>query len=173
MAFAAVVVAASAGLSAKQIKESPYAFVQYALLALTLAIFSQLVWLNHHVSRTSSSLVLLFFPLYILVSAIRVRTQIITGSLSLDLSHTLQGRIVLAREALWFSSVGIALVAYILELYSPEKHWGVWTAPWSRGKIRLEEDEEEDNFDSAGPFKEDNEVESPVATANIYERWVT
>lgn len=114
---------------------------------------------------------LIFFPLYLIAAALRVRTQIYTGTLSLDLSKTLDGRLIIAREALWFSSIGIGLIAWFLELFSPEKRWSAWYAPWSRGKIRLEEDEEEeDTFDDAGPFKEDSEVESPVARANIYER---
>lgn len=132
------------------------------------------MWLNHHTSRTSSALVLLFFPLYALISAVTVRTAILTGRLNPDLGHTLPGRLTLTREGLWFSSLGIGFIAFGFELYCPETQWKAWRAPWSGGKIRLEDDEESDTV--AEP-KLDDEVESPVATANIYERltfsWLT
>jgi hypothetical protein len=140
------------------------------LLTVVLALFAHLVWLNHHTSRTSSTLVLLFIPLYILVSIVNVRTAILTGALSDELKKTLAGRLTLAREGLWFGAIGFGFIAFILELETPEKHWKTWRAPWARGAIRLEEDEEQDTFNGSAIGKDDNEIESPVATANIYQR---
>jgi len=171
LAFAALLAAASAGLSARQAKTSPWPLVHYALLTVVFALFAQLVWINHHTSRTSSTLVLLFFPIYLLASAISVRTAVLTGALAGGLNDTVTGRLLIAREALWFSSVGLGFIAFVLELYTPEKHWKAYRAPWARRGIRLEEDEEHDSF-NGGPTKpqENDEMESPVATANIYER---
>jgi ABC-type multidrug transport system fused ATPase/permease subunit len=172
LAFSAVLAAAAAGLAAVHITASPYAFVHFSLLALTYALLSYLVWLNHHTARTSSTLTLLFFPLYGLITAVCVRTAVLTGALSGE--HTLGGRLLIARESLWFASIGIGLIAFVLELYSPEKHWSGWRALFARdGKIRLEDEE-----DDAEPLiKDDYEAESPVATANIFERltfsWLT
>ncbi|WOO86211.1 Metal resistance protein YCF1 [Vanrija pseudolonga] len=174
LGFSAILAAAAAGLAAPQLPSSPWAFIHYALLAVTYVVFAYVVWLNHHTSRTSSALVLLFFPLYALISAVTVRTAILTGRLNPDLGHTLPGRLTLAREGLWFSSLGIGFIAFGFELYCPETQWKAWHAPWSSGKIRLEDDEENDTV--AEP-KLDDEIESPVATANIYERltfsWLT
>lgn len=150
-------------------KTSPWPFIGYALLAVVFGIFSQLVWLNHHTSRTSSTLVLLFFPVYAIVWVISLRTAIITGALSGELSRTLSGRLCIAREALWISSLGFGFIGFVLELFCPEKRWKQWRAPWARGGVRLEDDEEDFNGVN-GASKENDEVESPVATANIYER---
>ncbi|BEJ18143.1 hypothetical protein CspHIS471_0704200 [Cutaneotrichosporon sp. HIS471] len=172
LAFSAILAAAAAGLAAVHIKVSPYAFVHFALLAITYALLSYLVWLNHHTSRTSSTLTLLFFPVYAAVTSVCVRTAVVTGALTGE--HTLGGRLLIARESLWFASIGFGLFAFVLELYCPEKHWNGWRALFSRdGKIRLED--EEDDVEPVG--KDDYEVESPVATANIFQRltfsWLT
>lgn len=177
LAFSSILALAAAGLAGVHIKDSPYAFIHFILLALTYGLLSQLVWINHHTSRTSSTLTLLFFPLYLLITLVCVRTAVLSGALSGE--HTLGGRLLIARESLWFGSLGVLFIAFILELYSPEKHWHSWQAIFRRdGKIRLEDDEEEDTFDGAEPVaKDDYEQESPVATANIYERitfsWLT
>lgn len=163
-------------LSALRWRELPYSVVHYALYVLVLVALVHLTTVNHHTSRTSSSLVLLFWPTYLLIAAIRIRTMIITGELSSHLSHTSEGRLALARQSLWIGSIALGLVDFSLELYSPEKRWKKWRAPWSkRGKIALEEDEEDDSVD--GVEGDYGGIESPVLVANIYERlsfsWLT
>lgn len=148
-----------------------------------------LTYLNHYTSRRSSDLILLFWPLYVLVAAIRVRTMIITGALAPYLNKNATGRLTLAREALWLSSIGIGLIAFTLELFSPEKRWRKfrWTAWRSEGKLRLEDSDEEDEADDGVDAingggavhgkNEDGDIESPVVTANLFERltfsWLT
>ncbi|KAL7423700.1 hypothetical protein Q5752_001282 [Cryptotrichosporon argae] len=160
---------ASAALAGVQIRTSPYPFIHYALLFSTYTVFSHLTITNHRLSRTSSTPILVFYPFYVFAAALRIRTLVVTGALSLALKHTGAGRVVLAREALWLASVGVAAVEFVLELYSPERKW----RPWGRGKIALDEDVDEDS----GAISEDGEKESPVVTANIYERltfsWLT
>lgn len=169
--------AACAGLSVPQIKTSPYPFAHYVLLSLTLALFAKLVWINHHTSRTSSTIVLLFIPLYWIVTAIAIRTQILTGVFDSHTKGSTSGRLVIAREALWIAAIGTATFAFFLELFSPEKKWKALRAPWSPRKIELDEEEEPDTVDGEVIVKENDEVESPVNTANIYERltfsWLT
>lgn len=105
--------------------------------------------------------------------------MIITGELSSHLVHSNHGRLTLARQSLWLASIALGLVDFSLELFSPEKRWKKWRAPWSRrGKIALEEEDEED--DSVNGLAGDNTyegIESPVLVANIYERlsfsWLT
>ncbi|GMK60092.1 hypothetical protein CspeluHIS016_0903090 [Cutaneotrichosporon spelunceum] len=172
LAFSAVLAAAAAGIAAANIGSNPYAFAHFTLLTITYALLSYFVWLNHHTSRTSSTVTLLAFPVYLAATAVCVRTAVLTGALTGE--HTLGGRLLIARESLWFASIGIGFIAFVLELYSPEKHWSGWRALFSSdGKIRLED--EEDDGEHVG--KEDYEVESPVATANIYQRltfsWLT
>ncbi|KIR43264.1 metal resistance protein ycf1 [Cryptococcus deuterogattii 99/473] len=160
--------------------------VHYLLLFSTLLSLIHLTILNHHTSRTSSTIVLLFYPTYLLVSAIRLRTMIDAGALNSGLTHSISGRLLLARQAFWFASILAAFPAFVLELYSPEKKWQKWSAPWKRdGKIALEDDEEEEadgieNLDGQGAVPGKNaygDVESPVSTANIYEvltfSWLT
>ena len=104
--------------------------------------------------------------------------MIITGELSPHLDETSQGRLILARESLWIGILAFGFADFILELYSPEKRFKKWRAPWSRrGKIALDDDtdEEEDGvIDEEKPY---DEIESPVLVANIYERlsfsWLT
>lgn len=75
----------------------------------------------------------------------------------------------------------MAFIDFFLELYSPEKRWKrmKWSAPWkNEGGIALDDDEVEEAFavdglngGNAVPRKNEfGEVESPVLTANIYER---
>lgn len=112
--------------------------------------------------------------------------MIVSGALNSGLTHSTSGRLLLARQAFWFASIIAALPAFLLELYSPEKKWQRWNAPWKRnGKIALEDDEEEEadgieNLDGQGAVPGKNaygDVESPVSTANIYEiltfSWLT
>lgn len=188
-AFAAILGLASLCLSFTTARDSPLSTVHYALYVAVQLIFVHLTYLNHHTSRTSANLILVFWPAYVLASAVRIRTMILTGALSLDLSHSLPGRLLLAREALWLASAGFGMIEFVLELYSPEKRWKRirWRAPWSsEGKIALEQDEEEEALDGVEDLNggggvsgknEYGEVESPVSTANIFERltfsWLT
>ena len=88
---------------------------------------------------------------------------------------------LIARESLWLANLIFGLVDFSLELFSPEKRWSksVWRAPWtSKGKIALEEDEEADTVEqlngggAVSGRDEYGDVESPVLTANFYERRV-
>jgi hypothetical protein len=113
--------------------------------------------------------------------------MILTGILSLGMQETSQGRIVLAREICWLTSIGVGLVGFVFELFSPEKRWRKFRWFKGKGKIQLddsdEEDEAEDGVDSLngnGAVAGKNEygdLESPVVTANLYERltfsWLT
>lgn len=101
--------------------------------------------------------------------------MILTGLLSFDMTNTSAGRLTLARESLWLASVGLGIAEFVLELYSPEKRW--------KGGIKLpdsdDEDEARDHVEgySALGKNEYGDVESPVVSANIYERltfsWLT
>lgn len=182
----------SFGLSFDSVKHTPLSTLHYGLYALTLLVFLHVTNQNYHTSRRSSSLILVFWPVYIFVSVIRLRTMILTHALSLELTHSRSGRIALAREALWLASVIVGMINFLLELYSPEKRWKAW-APWkSEGKIKLLDEEEEEGADVVNPLNgggavgsgaqgsgknEYGEVESPVLTANIFERltfsWLT
>lgn len=180
---------AALALSIPTVRESPLSTVHYALFFLTQIVFLHLTTYNHHTSRRSSTLILLFWPVYLLISAVRLRTMILTGELSLDINGTTSGRITLAREALWIATIGLGLVDLMLELFSPEKRWKKFKllGPWQKeGKIKLDDSDEEDeaangvdavNGGGAVPSKTEDGVESPVVTANIYERltfsWLT
>jgi ATP-binding cassette subfamily C (CFTR/MRP) protein 1 len=170
---------ASLGLSIPTANVEPLATVHYALYFATLVTLTYLTHLNHYTSRQASTLILLFYPIYALIALVRFRTMLETGRLSKS-TDTL----VLARESLWLISVTAGMIAFCLELFSPEKRFRKWT--WKRsGKIALDEDEEEerdgvDSLNGGGdvPGKnEDGDMESPVLTANIYERltfsWLT
>jgi len=104
------------------------------------------------------------------------------------LSPKHNGTVALTRETLWLASIVFGLTDFMLELYSPERKWKSFKlARWrTDGKIRLDDSEEEDetldgvdaiNGGGAVASKEDDGVESPVVTANIYERltfsWLT
>lgn len=172
---ASILASASAGISAVHISHSPFAFVHFLLLTITYGVLSRVVWLNHHTSRTSSTLLLLWVPFYALVTAVCVRTAITTGSFA---THTKGARLLIARQSLWFGSLALAAIAFVLELYSPEKRWRSWKSMFSVDSgIKLEEDDEEEEDDYNAVGKDDYEQESPVATANIYERltfsWLT
>ena len=86
---------------------------------------------------------------------------------------------LLARESLWIGSVVISFIDFILELSSPEKRWKRLGWKWgSEGKIALDEDSDEeadavDGLNGGGQVPGKNEygeIESPVLTANVYER---
>ncbi|ORY24672.1 hypothetical protein BCR39DRAFT_546075 [Naematelia encephala] len=185
LALCSLLSLAALALSIPTAHTSPLSTVHYGLYLLSLLVLLHLTHVNHHTSRTSSSIVLLFWPIYLFASVVRLRTMILTGALSRELSHSAAGRLQLAREALWISSIVIGLIDFTLELFSPEKRWRKlrWTAPWAKeGKIALEEDEEEDAIDgldgeAVAGKSEYGEMESPVTTANIYERltfsWLT
>lgn len=116
--------------------------------------------------------------------------MILTGALSSSNSRHSSGRLILTREAMWLSSIGIGLIAFVLELFSPEKRWRKirWNAWRSEGKVRLDDSDEEDEADDGvqaingggavpGAKNEDGDIESPVVTANLFERltfsWLT
>ncbi|WWC88113.1 uncharacterized protein L201_003017 [Kwoniella dendrophila CBS 6074] len=190
LSASAVFALVSLGISFAHVRQHVLSTVHYSLLLLTILTFIHLSHLNHHTSRSSSTLILLFWPTYLLIFCVRVRTMIITGDLSRSLTHTLSGRLVLARESFWFLSIVAGMIGFIFELYSPEKRWKSLRAPWSKkGKIALTEDEEDDeeealdgvdnlNGDGGIPGKNENgDIESPVSTANIFEKltfsWLT
>ena len=98
---------------------------------------------------------------------------------------TVAGPLVIARESLWLTSIGIGMVGFLFELFSPEKKWKRFRWWRKQGNIKLDEDEEEDeeeegddgveglNGGGAVPGKtEYGDLESPVLTANVYERSV-
>lgn len=177
---ASILALGALGLSTRTIKESPLSTFHYALYFLLTLISTHLTWLNHHTSRTSANIILLFWPFYTLVSAVRIRTMILTGKFSPDITNTDIGRMTLARESLWLASAVFGLAEFVLELFSPEKRWksSWWT---SEGRIKLpesDEDEERDQVQGLGLSKNEyGDVESPVVRANIYERltfsWLT
>ncbi|TYJ52875.1 hypothetical protein B9479_006510 [Cryptococcus floricola] len=177
----------SFALSLKDVATTPLTSVHYLLLSLTWFTLIHLTNFNHHTSRTSSTIALLFYPLYVAVFLVRLRTIIITGQLSSVLTQSTSGRVILARESFWFISVFVGLGSFLLELHSPEKKWQKWRAPWSKeGKIALldeDEDEEADivnDLQGGGAVYGKNvygDVESPITTANIFEiltfSWLT
>ena len=174
-----VVALAAFGLSIPTAQTHPFSTVDYALFFATQVAFAAHTYYNHFTSRRSSDLILLFWPIYVLVAAVRVRTMILTGALYRGMQDSAEGRIVLAREICWLSSIGIGLIGFALELFSPEKRWK--KMKWMRGggKIRLDdsEDEDEDEQGTGAGKNEDGDMESPVVTANLYERltfsWLT
>ena len=112
--------------------------------------------------------------------------MILAGSFSSVETGSIDGRMLIARESLWLAGLIFGLVDFYLELSSPEKRWNknTWRAPWSsKGKIALEDDEEADTVDqpngggAVSGKDEYGDVESPVLTANFYERlsfsWLT
>lgn len=59
----------------------PVALLQpYILEVLALALALPLTYYNHHRTRTSSSLILLFWPLYTLASLVWVRTALVSNA---------------------------------------------------------------------------------------------
>lgn len=178
---------AALALSIPTAGTTPLSTVHYALFAVTIASFLALTRLNHYTSRRSSDLILLFWPIYVLVAAVRMRTMILTGDLSMGMSETSTGRIVLAREICWLSAIGFGLIGFALELFSPEKRWRKMRWFQRSGKIRLDDSDDEDeaadgvdSINGGGAVygkNEDGEMESPVITANLYERltfsWLT
>ncbi|WWC68420.1 uncharacterized protein I206_102347 [Kwoniella pini CBS 10737] len=192
LSASAIFTLVSLGLSFAHVRQHILSTIHYALLLLAQLTFIHLTQLNHHTSRTSSTLILLFWPAYLLIFFIRLRTMILTGDLSSHLTSTLAGRLIIARESFWFLSLVVGLIGFLFELYSPEKRWKRFRAPWSKkGKIALAEDEEDDeeealdgvdSLDGDGSLyrngkNENGDVESPISTANIYERltfsWLT
>lgn len=178
LSLSAVLSLASLIISLVQFNLSPYSALHYGLFTLTLLALIHLTTLNHHTSRISSTLVLIFWPIYTIISVVRIRTMIITGELSSRLNQTPDGRLILARESIWIGILALGFADFMLELYSPEKRFKKWRAPWNRkGKITL--DEETDSEDGAAIDEEKpyDEIESPVLVANIYERlsfsWLT
>jgi hypothetical protein len=93
---------------------------------------------------------------------------------SYSTTHSIPRGVLVSREAFWMGSVGLGLIDFVLELYSPEKRWQTmrWGLPWSgMSNLLLEEDGEEDNRNANGVAEVDHgAMESPMSTANIYER---
>lgn len=190
-----IVALAPLALSFVTVKQSPWVTVHFALLLLCFVLFTPLSFLNHHTARTSSALILLFFPLYLILMGVRLRTVILTGQFAPKMKYTVEGRIALARESLWIATIGIGLIGFLLELFTPEKRWKKFS--WRRlvglprrgeGKIALDSDDEEDRegYDQVGGLNgegaisasvvaaagknEYGDMESPVVTANVFER---
>ena len=127
----------------------PLSFLHYGLYLATHIVFYYLTNLNHHTSSTSANLILLFWPNYALVSAIRIRTIILSGEFSPGRSPNIPRWLSFAHIALWLSSVGLGLIDFCIELYSRKKRWTRirWRSFWSwRRRIMLEEEEAEDVF---------------------------
>ncbi|WVR05627.1 hypothetical protein IAU60_002649 [Kwoniella sp. DSM 27419] len=189
LSAAALFALVSLSLSFVHVKRHVLSTVHYGLLILANITFVHVTAMNHYTSRTSSSLVLLFWPIYLMAFFVRLRTMIVTGELSKHLTQTKDGRLLLAREIFWFLSIGFGMIDFMFELYSPEKRWKQFKAPWQkRGKIALEDEEDDeeegvdgvDSLDGEGavPGKNENgDIESPVATANVFEKltfsWLT
>ncbi|OCF43197.1 metal resistance protein ycf1 [Kwoniella heveanensis CBS 569] len=189
LSISALFTLVSLGLSFYHVRQHALSTVHYALLLLAELTLVHVTALNHYTSRTSSSLVLIFWPAYLLIFFVRLRTMIITGDLGRHLTHTLSGRLLLARESFWFLSIVTGMIDFVFELYSPEKRWKKFSAPWKKqGKIALEDEEDDeeegvdcvDSLDGEGAVyakNENGEIESPISTANIYEKltfsWLT
>jgi hypothetical protein len=173
MLVASVLELGSLCLSLSTLRSSPISSLHHALYLGTLLVFTRLTYLNHHTSRTSVNLILVFWPAYAFICAIRVRTICIIG-ISSGTTHGIPRSVLLAREAFWMGSVGLGLIDFVLELYSPEKRWQAmrWGLPWNgMSNLVLEEDEEEDSRNADGVAEaEHGTKESPMSTANIYER---
>lgn len=184
LGLTSIAVLASLCLSLPDVKDKPLSTAHFALLLLALISLLHLTTYNHHTSRRSSTLILLFWPVYVLISAVRLRTMINTGQFSPKRNTTAD----LTRETLWLASIVFGLTDFMLELYSPERKWQSFKlAHWRKdGKIRLDDSDEEDealngvdavNGGGAVAGKEQDGMESPVVTANIYERltfsWLT
>ena len=77
---------------------------------------------------------------------------------------------------MWLASIVVSMFDFVLELFSPEKRWK--RVRWrNEGNIKLDDEEEEgdsvDGTNGGAEFSGKNEygeLESPVLTANIYER---
>ena len=178
LSLAALLAATSTVLSLFTLKQAPWGPVLYGLYFIVLTLFVHLSSLNHHTARQSSTLVLLFWPIYTLFAVVRLRTMIYTRRLDGSSASSPEDRLVIAREALWIASIALGHVDFVIELFSPEKQWRRIKTPWSKyGKIALEEDEEADTVQGLNGEVPYDEIESPVLTANIYERlsfsWLT
>ena len=109
------------------------------VIALVLAVF--LTYLNHYRSRTSSSLLLLFWPTYTVALLIWARTE--------WMSHWSSLRFVAILKAV---VAGCGLVAFTVECLGSEFS-------------------EEDRPEVHVQAKVEGHVESPLLTANIFSIW--
>ena len=101
LGLAAALSTASLALSFTTVTTAPLSSAHYLLYTITLLLLIRLTPLNFHTARQSSTLILLFWPAYTLVSIVRIRTMIITGELSQHLTQSTSGQLLLARESLW------------------------------------------------------------------------
>ena len=92
------------------ITHRPVSIVQtYILEPIALSVTGFLTYYNHYRSRTSSSVLLLFWPAYTATLVVWTRTLFSTGF------HHL--RIVFALRC---AALGLGLISYILECFGPE-----------------------------------------------------
>ncbi|KAH9935900.1 metal resistance protein YCF1 [Epithele typhae] len=99
-----------ANLTLRFVTKSPVTFLpSYVLEIATLLIAPVLAYLNHYRARTSSSILLLFWPTYALAFAVWTRT-------ALTVSYDANIHLVAARGAI----TGLGLVAWIVECFGPE-----------------------------------------------------
>ncbi|ORX35410.1 putative metal resistance protein ycf1 [Kockovaella imperatae] len=188
LGISALLATAALGLSLPSLTTNPLSSVHYLLYLITLLFLIHLTPLNFYTARQSSTLVLLFWPVYLLVSIVRLRTMIITGYLSLELTKTTDGRLILARESLWIASIIIGMFDFVLELSGPETKWNKskWSRPFSKSKGKIHLDDSDEEADTVGQLNggrssngrdEYGDIESPVLTANFYEKltfsWLT
>lgn len=164
------------------------------LHALAIPMLAFLSYENHHYSIRSSSVILLFWPVYVFSIALYLRTKI--AMISLGQNDTAgwehwnaKGKATLA---MFIISVGFAMIAWFIECWSPEESGiklgdGVDYSATKNKTMNgnrfeaideVEEEEEEAVGNSDMEHKvlmEDNE--SPMLRANIYSRltfaWLT
>ena len=111
---------------------------------------------NHHYSRRSSSVILSFWPIYLLAVALRIHTIILQDIRSLSL-------IAKVSFGMWMAAIGFGLIAYGFECLCPER-------PGKDGYQPVGDGEDNDS-------KEELFNESPMMAANMYSRltfsWLT
>ena len=110
----------------------------YILEVVVLTLFLPLTYYNHHRARTSSSLVLLFWPLYALTSVAWARTAWLSSVTALRVVLYLKG-----------STLLLGLSSFCVECFGST--FGPEDIPPSK--------------------HDDDHVESPLLTANLFSIW--
>ena len=120
----------------------PVALVQsYILEAGALLLAVLLTYLNHYRSRTSSSLLLLFWPIYAAALLVWARTEWMSNWSALHLVVLLKAIVL-----------GCGLVSFVIECFGSEFS-------------------QEDQPEVSAAAKLEGHVESPLLTANIFSIW--